>query len=59
MTIIRWAKLREVVPLSRSQVWRLEQDGRFPRRIKLSTNAVGWDSQEIEQWLQSRKGVTA
>jgi len=48
----------DLVPLSRSQIWRLERDGKFPRRIKLSDNAVGWDLEEIEQWLESRKAVS-
>jgi len=48
----------EMVPLSRSQIWRLEQEGKFPRRIKLSDNAVGWDLAEIEQWLESRRAVS-
>jgi len=47
----------EMVPLSRTQIWRLEKAGKFPRRIKLSDNAVGWDLEQIEQWLESRKAV--
>ena len=47
----------EMVPLSRTQIWRLEQAGKFPRRIKLSDNAVGWDLEQIERWLESRKAV--
>jgi len=47
----------DMVPLSRSQVWRLEKAGKFPRRIKLSDNAVGWDLAEIKKWQESRKAV--
>jgi len=57
MIIIRWVTLKNQVPLSRSQIWRLEKAGKFPRRIKLSDNAVGWDTAEVEQWLEERKGV--
>jgi len=47
----------EMVPLSRTQIWRLEKAGKFPRRIKLSDNAVGWDLEQIKQWQESRKAV--
>jgi len=57
MAIIRWPQLKEQAPLSRTQIWRLEKAGKFPRRIKLSDNAVGWDSVEVEQWLESRREV--
>jgi len=55
--LIRWINVKEQVPLSRSQIWRLEKAGKFPRRIQLSENSVGWDSEEIEQWLNERKAA--
>ena len=57
MTIIRWISVQKKVALSRSQIWRLEKAGKFPRRIQLSENSVGWDSEEIEQWLDERKAA--
>jgi prophage regulatory protein len=32
------------------------QDGKFPQARKISTRAVGWDSQLIEQWVTDRLG---
>lgn len=43
------------VPVSRTTLWRMEREGRFPKRIKLSANRVGWIAEEVEQWIQSRK----
>ena len=43
------------VPLSRTTLWRLEREGRFPPRIKLSENRVGWIEKDVEQWIASRK----
>jgi len=57
MKLIRYPKLKEKVPLSRSQIWRLEKAGKFPKRIQISDNSVGWDEADIEGWLQSRKAV--
>lgn len=52
--IIREPLCRERTGLSRSQRWRLEREGEFPRRIRLGTNAVGWLEHEIEEWIELR-----
>jgi len=57
MKILRYPKLKEMVTLSRSQIWRLERAGRFPKRIQISDNSVGWDEADIEEWLQARKAA--
>lgn len=35
--------------LSRTTIWRLERAGRFPQRLRLSSNRVGWYQDEIEE----------
>jgi prophage regulatory protein len=40
--------------LSRSTRWRLERAGRFPRRLRLSANAIGWLEEELLAWLRER-----
>jgi prophage regulatory protein len=52
--IIRKKALREKVPLSDSQIWRLEQQDKFPRRIQLGPMAVGWYEDEVDEWVNSR-----
>jgi len=47
--------VQKLVGLDRSQIWRLEQEGDFPRRIQLGKNTVGWDRDEVLQWIESRK----
>ena len=39
--IITGRELREMVRYSLMQIWRLERDGRFPKRIKLGPGRVG------------------
>ncbi len=51
---IRFPKLRLITGLSRCTIWRLENEGKFPRRIKLSANAVGWRSDEVQVWMEAR-----
>jgi prophage regulatory protein len=53
--IIRKKALREKVPLSDSQIWRLEQQDKFPRRIQLGPMAVGWYEDEVDDWIETRK----
>ena len=51
---------RERIPLSDSQVWRQEQAGKFPKRIKLSSGQGGrvvWSLREIEAYIAARKAA--
>ena len=41
--------------LSNSQLLRLESDGRFPRRVRLSASSVCWAKDEVLEWLKARK----
>ena len=53
--ILNSAEVEEVTSLSRSTIWRLERQGRFPRRFQLSDNRVGWLQPEIKDWIASRR----
>ena len=53
--IMREREVQAVTGLSRTTRWRLERSGKFPARIHLSPNAVGWRSCEIADWIASRK----
>ncbi len=53
--IISAPERRELVPYSDMHVWRLERDGKFPIRISLGANRVGWSLREIQQWIEERK----
>lgn len=52
--LIRWPAVRDLTGLSRSTVDRLEKAGSFPKRVLLSTNAIGWCRSEILSWTQLR-----
>lgn len=56
--IIRPKKLFEKIGLSRTTVWRLEKEEKFPKHIKLSSQAIGWDEAEIDAWLLGRALLT-
>ncbi|MBW2631261.1 MAG: AlpA family transcriptional regulator [Deltaproteobacteria bacterium] len=52
--VIRKPELLSRVPLSDPTIWRLEKAGRFPKRLQLGGNSVGWIEEEIEAWLAER-----
>ena len=52
---IRATEITRKTGLSLSTIWRLEQDGDFPRRRSLGRKAVGWVNSEVDSWLQSRE----
>ncbi len=56
---LREPEVRRVTGLSRTTRWRLERDKRFPRKRKLSDNAVGWLASEIEAWVTERGEASA
>ena len=40
--------------LSRSSVYRLIRESRFPAPLQLGPRAVGWDADAVEQWVATR-----
>lgn len=52
--VVRPRDIQAAVGLSRVTVWRLEKNGQFPKRRKLSAGAVGWLQSEIDAWLEAR-----
>ena len=55
---MRILKIKEVVHLtglSRSTVYLLVQNEKFPGPLKLSTRASGWILGEVEEWINSRR----
>ena len=58
-SFLREPEVYAVTKLSKSTRWRLERDGKFPKRRQLSANTVGWLASEINDWLNSRVLVTA
>ena len=42
------------VPYSRAHLYRLEDQGVFPKRKRIGANRVAWVRAEIERWLAER-----
>ena len=52
--LLRRRQVEEITGLSRSSIYRLMQDGEFPRPVKVGPAAVRWRSSDIKVWLESR-----
>ena len=55
--LLSWTELREIIPYSRVQIWRLEREGGFPARITLGQNRVAWSLTEVQSWIEARKAA--
>lgn len=54
LKILRQRQVCEKVGYSPMTIWRLERAGRFPLRVKLGPNSVGWLANEIDDWISER-----
>lgn len=59
MNIITRKQLIAKTGLSRDTIRRLENAGKFPRRIQLTERRVGWDDEAVDAWLTGREPVKA
>lgn len=51
MSLIRFPDVAKRTALSRVTIWRLEREGRFPKRVQLGTNSVAWVEAEVDEWI--------
>jgi prophage regulatory protein len=45
------------ISYSRSQLWKLEQAGKFPRRVTLGIRTVRWDEEEIDAYINAKRAA--
>lgn len=53
--ILKRREVEAMTTLSRSTIYRLMNDGKFPASIRLSANSVGWLESDVEQWIESNR----
>ena len=51
---LREPEVRKVTGLSRVTRWRMENRGEFPKRRRISPNAVAWLSSEVQAWMAEK-----
>lgn len=59
MKILNAKQVTQITNLSRVTLWRMERAGKFPQRISISPNRVGWRDDDINNWIDSRPQVSS
>lgn len=54
--ILRRDEVERRTGFKRAHIYNLMKAGKFPQARRIGLRAVGWDSQEIEQWIAARLG---
>jgi prophage regulatory protein len=57
MNLLRIEQVEAKTGLHRATIWRMEGEGKFPRRRKAGERAVRWVESEIEQWIEGLPSV--
>lgn len=50
--ILSIKQVLERVPISRQTLYSWVAQGEFPKQIQISGNRVGWDEQEVDEFIQ-------
>jgi len=54
LSIIRLPVVQQRTGLSRSEIYRREGLGQFPKRVSIGVRSVGWVSSEVQAWIEER-----
>lgn len=52
--LVREVERKHITSISRSQAWKLEQQGRFPKRITLGNRSVCWRLSDLIAWVNGK-----
>ena len=52
--LLRRRQVEEITGMSRSTIYKMMQNGDFPRPVKIGPAAVRWRSSDITAWVESR-----
>lgn len=57
--LLRCQDVTKTVGLSRASIYRLMEEGLFPRPVRIGKAAVAWKPEDLQQWVDSRKSTAA
>lgn len=52
MQLLRCPEVRARTTLSKSRIYELIREDKFPKPVRLGANAVGWVDEEIDNWIR-------
>jgi prophage regulatory protein len=50
------ARICEITGYARSSIYRLIEEGTFPKQVKLSARKVGWRKKDLSLWWRDKTG---
>jgi prophage regulatory protein len=53
--IIDLKEVMRLVVYKRSSIYRMIEDGSFPKQIKLGPRRVGWSLKAVKEWQEARQ----
>ena len=53
--LLDWPELSTRIPLSRTTIWRLVRDGRFPAPLQISPGRKAWREDDIIAWMTAQQ----
>ena len=56
--ILRLPDIKSRTGLSRTEIYRRQALGKFPKSIKLGVRSVGWLETDISKWIEERIRVS-
>ena len=55
--LVRLPQVKELTCLSKSSIYRLMDEGNFPKQVLLGARSVGWVKSQVEDWILSKVKV--
>ena len=51
---LRLAQVKDMTCLSKSSIYRLMEEGGFPRQVALGARSVVWVKSQVEEWMSQK-----
>lgn len=52
--LLRRAQVEQMTGLPRASIYRIMEEGKFPRPVRLTARAVAWRATDVQKWIASR-----
>lgn len=52
--LLRKNQVMSLTGLRSTMLWKLEQRGEFPKRVRITNRASAWPANEVESWVAQR-----
>lgn len=53
---LRQPQVLDLIPISKSTLWRCIQARTFPQPVKLSQRVTAWRAEDVRKWIEEKTG---